>query len=71
MDRIDIEIDDFINYCDYKGLSKKSYASYEQTLKLMTIYLKEKYEIFICFSCRNYYSICLNYIHNIFKQIDK
>ena len=45
MDRIDIEIDDFINYCDYKGLSKKSYASYEQTLRLMTIYLKEKYEI--------------------------
>ena len=26
---------------------------------------------FICFSCRNYYSICLNYIRNIFKQIDK
>lgn len=45
MDRIDIEIDDFINYCDYKGLSKKTYGSYEQTLKLMIIYLKEKFEI--------------------------
>ena len=31
---------------------------------------KEK-QTFICFSCRNYYSICLNYIRNIFKQIDK
>lgn len=45
MERIDIEIDDFINYCDYKGLSKKTYVSYEQTLRLMTIYLKEKFEI--------------------------
>ena len=45
MDRIDIEIDDFINYCDYKGLSKKTYGSYEQTLRLMQIYLKEKFEI--------------------------
>lgn len=45
MDRIDIEIDDFINYCDYKGLSKKTYGSYEQTLRLMIIYLKEKFEI--------------------------
>lgn len=23
MEKIDIEIDDFVNYCDYKGLSKK------------------------------------------------
>ena len=45
MDRIDIEIDDFINYFDYKGLSKKTYGSYEQTLRLMQIYLKEKFEI--------------------------
>lgn len=45
MDRIDIEIDEFINYCDYKGLSKKTYGSYEQTLRLMQIYLKEKFEI--------------------------
>lgn len=45
MDRMDMEIDDFINYCDYKGLSKKTYGSYEQTLRLMQIYLKEKFEI--------------------------
>ena len=25
---------------------------------------------FICFSCRNYYSICLNYTGYNFKQID-
>ena len=45
MEKIDIEIDDFINYCQYKGLSQKTYASYEQTLKLLQIYLKEKFEI--------------------------
>lgn len=45
MEKIDIEIDDFVNYCDYKGLSKKTYGSYEQTLRLMTSYLKEKFEI--------------------------
>lgn len=38
-------MDDFINYCDYKGLSKKTYGSYEPTLRLMQIYLKEKFEI--------------------------
>ncbi len=32
MDRIDIEIDDFINCCDYKGLSKKTYGSYMSKL---------------------------------------
>ena len=45
MERIDLEIDDFINYCDYKGLSKKTYGSYEQSLRLLVIYLKEKFAI--------------------------
>lgn len=45
MERIDLEIDDFINYCDYKGLSKKTYRSYEQSLRLLVIYLKDKFEI--------------------------
>ena len=45
MEKIDLEIDDFINYCDYKGLSKKTYGSYEQSLRLLVIYLKEKFEI--------------------------
>lgn len=45
MEKIDLEIDDFINYCDYKGLSKKTYGSYEQSLRLLVIYLKEKFNI--------------------------
>lgn len=45
MERIDLEIDDFINYCDYKGLAKKTYRSYEQSLRLLVIYLKDKFEI--------------------------
>ena len=32
MEKIDLEIDDFINYCSYKGLAPKTYASYEQSL---------------------------------------
>ena len=34
MSKFDYEIDDFIGYCDSKGLSKKSMRSYEQTLRL-------------------------------------
>ena len=34
MEKIDYEVDDFVNYCDYKGLSPKSMKSYEQTLIL-------------------------------------
>ena len=45
MEKIDLEIDDFINYCSYKGLAPKTYASYEQSLRLLVIYLKEKFEI--------------------------
>lgn len=45
MEKIDLEIDDFINYCDYKGLSKKTYGSYEQSLRLLVIFLKEKFDI--------------------------
>jgi len=45
MEKIDMEIDDFINYCDYKGLSQKTYGSYEQTLRLLVIYLKDKFKI--------------------------
>ena len=28
MEKIDYEVDDFMNYCDYKNLSKKSMKSY-------------------------------------------
>ena len=33
-------------------------------------FIKNNIFTFICFDCRNYYSICLNYILYIFKQID-
>ena len=34
MEKIDYEIDDFMNYCDYNNLTKKSMKSYEQTRRL-------------------------------------
>lgn len=45
MDKIDFEVNDFINYCDYKGLSTKTISSYEQTLRLFIQYLKMKCNI--------------------------
>ena len=42
MEKIDYEVDDCINYCDYKGLSPKSMKSYEQTLGLFIRYLKDE-----------------------------
>jgi site-specific recombinase XerD len=37
MERIDIQIDEFMIYCQSKNLSKKTMASYEQTLRLLWI----------------------------------
>ena len=31
MEKIDLEMDDFINYCDFKGLATKTIASYKTT----------------------------------------
>lgn len=45
MEKIELEVDDFINECDYKGLSKKTIASYEQTLRLFVRYLQEECNI--------------------------
>lgn len=45
MEKIDYEVDDFMNYCDYKGLSPKSMRSYEQTLRLFIRYLKDECNI--------------------------
>ena len=45
MEKIDYEVDDFISYCDYKGLSTKTIASYEQTLRLFIRYLKDECRI--------------------------
>jgi len=45
MEKIDLEVDDFISYCDYKGLSTKTISSYEQTLRLFTRYLQDECNI--------------------------
>lgn len=45
IEKINFEIDDFMNYCDYKELAKRTLSSYEQTLKLFARYLQDKCEI--------------------------
>ena len=45
MEKIDLQVDDFINYCDYKNLSTKRIGSYEQTLRLFIRYLIEECKI--------------------------
>lgn len=45
MEKNDYEADDSMNYCDYKGLSKESMRSYEQTLRLFMRYLKDECNI--------------------------
>lgn len=45
MEQIDYDVDDFICYCEAKNLSKKTYGSYEQTLRLLVQYLKNTYSI--------------------------
>ena len=43
--QIDYDIDDFIDYCEVKRLSKKTVKSYEQTLRLFVMYLKNECEV--------------------------
>ncbi|MCI8760759.1 MAG: site-specific integrase [Clostridia bacterium] len=45
MEKIDMEVDDFFSYCDYKGLATKTIRSYDQTLKLFLQYLKDECNI--------------------------
>lgn len=45
MEKIDLEVDDFINYCDYKNLSTKTIGSYEQALRLLVRYLQDNCNI--------------------------
>lgn len=45
MVKIDYEIDDFMNYCDYKNLSTRTISSYEQTLRLFARYLQDHCDI--------------------------
>ena len=41
MEKIDYDIDDFMDYCSAKNLAKKTINSYEQTLRLLSRYLIE------------------------------
>lgn len=45
MEKIDLEVDDFINYCDYKNLATRTIASYEQSLRLFIRYLLDECNI--------------------------
>ncbi len=42
---MDIQIDSFMMYCESKNLTKKTMASYEQTLRLFATYLKNEFNI--------------------------
>ena len=45
MEQIDYEVDEFIDYCTSKNLLTKTIGSYEQTLRLLTQYLKDNYKV--------------------------
>lgn len=38
MNEFEYQLDNFMLYCDSKNLSRKTLASYEQTLRLFQIY---------------------------------
>lgn len=45
MEKIDVQIDEFMICCQSKNLSKKTMLSYEQTLKLFAKYLENEKDI--------------------------
>lgn len=45
INEFDLQIDDFMLFCQGKGLSKKTIASYEQTLRLFALYLFDNHLI--------------------------
>lgn len=45
MEKIDLEMDEFMNYCKIKNLSVKTIGSYEHTLRLLTQYLKNNHKV--------------------------
>lgn len=45
MTELEFQIENFMVYCSSRGLSTKTLSSYEQTLKLFAIYLKETFDI--------------------------
>lgn len=63
MEKFDFEIDDFMNYCDCKNLSKRTLISYEQTLRLFARYLEDNYEIKSTTQVTE--QIILNYVNDI------
>lgn len=45
MTDLEFQLDNFMLYCSSKNLSRKTLASYEQTLKLFAKYLKDTFEV--------------------------
>ncbi|MDR4198287.1 tyrosine-type recombinase/integrase [Bacillus altitudinis] len=45
LDDLDLQLDNFMLYCDSKNLAIKTKASYEQTLHLFLAYLREEHKI--------------------------
>ncbi|MBU3098711.1 MULTISPECIES: tyrosine-type recombinase/integrase [Clostridium] len=45
MEKIDMQIDEFMNYCQSKNLSRKTLMSYEQTLRLFARYLLDTVKV--------------------------
>ncbi|WP_029197136.1 site-specific integrase [Paenibacillus alginolyticus] len=45
MTNIEFHLESFMLYCSSKNLSKKTLASYEQSLKLFLSYLQEHFKI--------------------------
>ena len=45
MEQIDYDIDEFMTYCEVKGLSQKTMKSYDQTLRLFALYLKREHKL--------------------------
>lgn len=44
-EQIDYDVDEFMDYCSSKNLSTKTIGSYEQTLRLLAQYLKDKHKV--------------------------
>lgn len=42
MREIDYQIEDYMEYCDSKNLSRKTIESYEKTLKLFALFVSKK-----------------------------
>lgn len=61
----EFHIDGFMLYCTAKNLSKKTLASYEQSLKLFAIYLDEEFKI------NDIKKVHVNHIRNYIKYLQE